>query len=296
VNRITSSDSGDKMAETFDTNEFKKPTAADVTRKADLIDFAAKVRDADPISGNASLAHIKEALHHRLPSVDYAQIFSPDKRVVFFGERHDDLTQKDEIISRLGQLKQKEGLTHVALEMLNDADRPYVKEYFAGTGSRQIVLDRLKARWSAYPGAPEKYMEVIDAVKAARLQPIALDESGSFSDDHTDSPFRNRNERWATRLSDVLKSDKVATILVYSGRDHVGYGGSGDHANEILKSEFGYSSNVVLFSSAIDDSSNLAGRVSIAAAGMGLKRTAFALSINASEVERPGDFVLHQPQ
>ena len=283
------------------TNAFERiePRRADVDRTIpglDWFDIYNGSKHAVSISADAGLASITALLNRALPNLDYAEILPPEKRVVFFGERHDDLTQKSETIASLSELKAKEGLTHVALEILNDEDLQHVQDYFAGKENREVLLNRIRTRWSVAPGVPEKYLNLIDAVKSAGLIPIALDEKGSALDHHSDSPLLERNERWAGRLADVLKRNNSAKILVYSGRDHVGYGASKEHANELLASKYGYGSNVVVLSSAIDDQSKLPGRLAAAAERAGLKSKAFALKIREFGTGRPGDYILHQPQ
>lgn len=179
--------------------------------------------------------------------------------------------------------------------MLNDSDMPSVRSYFAGAGSRQAVLDRLKERWSIAPGVPEKYMEMIDAVKNAQLIPLALDEKSTGRDDNRISLFRDRNEHWANVIDGALKSDSKAKVLVYSGRDHVGYSSDHNQANEILKDEFGRSSTVVLFTSNIDTSQTLSGRVAKAAKAVGLDNKQFALQLERANDKRPADILLHSP-
>jgi hypothetical protein len=251
--------------------------------------------DFPVISASADSDEIARALKQGVHEFNVSSLMQGDQRVVFFGERHDDPTHKDEIIKNLKTLKEKNGLTHVAMEMLNTSDMPNVSDYFAGTGSRKAVLDRLKDRWSQYPGAPEKYMEMIDAVKSAGLIPLALDENSTGRDDNRGTLFQDRNQHWAEVINGALTANSKAKVLVYSGRDHVGYSSKHDRANEILKSTFGQSSAVVMFTSKVDTTQTLSGKVSHEAAKAHLSSKQFALTLDPSGVNRPADVVLHEP-
>jgi len=247
------------------------------------------------LSPAADTAEIKQALETQPAHFDFTSLLADQKRVVFFGERHDDLSQKDEIIKNLKALKEKDGLSDVALEMLNDNDMPSVKSYFQGTGSRQAVLDRLKERWSIAPGVPEKYMDLIDAIKEARLNPLALDQALDGRDDTYGTLFEDRNGHWASVIKTALDANPNNKVLVYSGRDHVGYGPDHNHANEILQSEYGQQSQVVVFTSQLDNSQSLPGKVNKIAVQKGLRESEFVLDLDQSIATRPGDIILHQP-
>jgi hypothetical protein len=250
------------------------------------------------IKADATPAEVEKIISSGTAKLDYVSLLSGDRRAIFIGERHDDLAQKDEIIKQLHALKTKSGLTHVALEMLNDADMQAVKNYFDGSGDRQAVLNGLKARWSVAPGVPEKYMELIDAIKEEKLTPLALDRTMSGGDDHGASLYEERNEHWAQVIGDTLNSSPTAKVLAYTGRDHVGYSAGANqseaHTNEILANDYAKKSTVVLLASPLDKEGSLSLHVSQAAkaARPAACSDAFALKIIRDQSSRPADFVV----
>lgn len=252
-----------------------------------------KTYDLPQVGPGSTQSDISQTLKQGAGSFDLLQLLAGDRRVVFFGERHDDLGQKDLIISSLKTLKAQDGLTHLALEMLSKSDMPYVESYFYAAGSRQAVLDRLKQKWNIAPGVPEKYMQLIDAIKEAKLIPLALDQPPEGKDDNRGTLFHDRNEHWAEAIAGPLKADSRAKVLVYSGRDHVGYAASGDLANQLLKSEYGYDSTVVNFASRLDPGATIEGKVAAAAQEARLKGRQFALAVDPANQVRPSDIILH---
>ncbi|MBU6452144.1 MAG: ChaN family lipoprotein [Cyanobacteria bacterium REEB67] len=293
-------------ADTADSNTRPPNWFEKLAELADLADLAplavppkVAANSALPeIKVDATPAQIERTISNGTSKLDYAALLSGDRRVIFIGERHDDLAQKDEIINQLHNLKTKGGLTHVALEMLNDADMPAVQKYFEGSGDRQTVLNRLKARWSVAPGVPEKYMDFIDAIKKEKLIPLALDRTRRGGDDHGGSLYEARNEHWAQVVGDALNAFPKAKVLVYSGRDHVGYTASTNeteaHTNEILQKDYGKKSTVVLLASPLDKEGSLSLHVSQAAkaAQPAACTAAFALKISKEQSSRPADFVV----
>jgi len=234
--------------------------------------------DSLPFVANAQTQEVPEALsphagiidgavfiHEHKKPVNYGKIWPTNIPVLFAGERHVSLSDKQEIIDHLRELK-AQGLTHIGMEMLLERDQQLVNDYLAGKEPREKIR-KLFDSWDRGNGQPEKLMEMVDAAKAAKLKVLALD----LNDDPNNEPphmFQKRNENWARIIDATLKSDRHARVLVYCGVDHSTYRGEEDNyppewqryfstsggektANEILLDRYKHQSVVVSFAGAI---------------------------------------------
>jgi uncharacterized iron-regulated protein len=92
------------------------------------------------LSDDAEVNEISDFIAKHKEIVDYAKLWKKETPVLFIGERHTLTSDKAEIISSLPRLKQL-GMTHLAMEMLEEQQQPIVDNYTAGKITREKALE-----------------------------------------------------------------------------------------------------------------------------------------------------------
>jgi hypothetical protein len=242
---------------------------------------------------DAGVDDVAECMADSMESVDYSRIWKKDIPVMFVGERHTDLADKDEIIRQLTDLK-KQGMTHLAMEMLEEQHQETINGYIKGIVEREEIVSLLKF-WDKGPGIVEKYIEMIDAAKSNGIKVVAIEipmQSHSlFSEE--------RDKNWARVIKNIVSSDQDARIMVFCGSGHAAYKISKKNtANEFLNS-MGISSVVVKFAGGDDDYSDpciSSEIIGAAAAKIGQQNNKFGLRMNSDKATRSADYFIHLPQ
>jgi len=245
------------------------------------------------LSDDAEIEEISKFINKHKEPINYAELWKKETPVLFIGERHTLKSDKDEIIKSLPEFK-KLGVTHLAMEMLQEKQQKIIDDYLAGKVARDKVLKIFKNGWNKGPGIPEKYMELIDAAKSNGIRILAIDLYTKYD---TGKFFRKRNTNWA-RIAEAILKDKKARILFYCGQSHSGYNKVDDSANEILK-KIGIKSKVVEFAGgeiASDDPYFFVDKIAKAAQNLKIDQKKFGLRINSNDDVRGMDYVIHLPQ
>lgn len=243
----------------------------------------------------AELGEVTEFVKTHREPVDYAAIWE-DAPALFVGERHNSIADKDEVILNLPDW-QRQGLTHIAMEMFSEEHQPTLDAYFEGSTDRQAVLELLK-EWDKGEGVIEKYMEMVDAIKSSGLRLLAVDLY-TLSDKYFSTEFfRQRNENWARIIKQAIDENPQARVLVYDGQSHSNYNMVHDSANEILAAK-GIKSKVIAFTGAEKlnhEPYNLQDKVTRSAEQIGIAQEKFGLRLDSAAPTRPADCVIHLPQ
>lgn len=248
------------------------------------------------LSDDAEIKEISEFIAKHRESVDYAKLWEKETPVLFVGERHTLMSDKDEIIKYLPEFK-KLGMTHFAMEMLREDQQKIIDDYLAGKVTRDEVLKIFKDGWDKRPGIPEKYMELFDAAESNGIHILAIDLYTDSSEYGTAEFFRKRNANWA-RIAESALKDKEARILFYCGQSHSGYSRVDDSANEILE-KMGIKSKVIEFAGgevAPRDAHFFVDKVAKTAQTLKIGREKFGLRIKSDDDVRGMDYVIHLPQ
>ncbi len=153
-----------------------------------------------------------------LTPLNYEQIWG-NYRVVSFGEHHDVMMDKDQIIQHLQEFRDRFGLTHVALEMFPASAQPLLDRYMLGQATREEVLAALNEQWYHGPAVSERIMQLLDAIRDLGLTPVALDLPFNRGG-HTPAGMNLRNQQWARIVAQVLQNNPNARILVFGGSAH----------------------------------------------------------------------------
>ncbi len=184
---------------------------------------------------------VAKYMQSHIENVDYAKIWDPQIPVMFVGEMHTILSDKDEIIRNLPLFKRM-GMTHLALDSWGPSDQKMIDDYFSGTISWQQFVDAFAdPRQGTIGVGATKYLELIATCKKLHIKVIGLEPT----DYSTLSSAEERNYGWIKILSGIFKKDHSARILALAGQAHLGYNPSGDTVNELLASRYGISSVVV---------------------------------------------------
>ncbi len=252
--------------------------------------------DTQPALGaRADETEVAEFIRSHREDVDYSQIWG-DAQALFIGEIHDVLAHKDEVIRNLPDF-QRQGLTHVAMEMFREEHQPTLDAYFAGTADRNAVLELLEG-WDKGPGVKEKYMEMVDAVKTAGLGLLAVDLYTAGSNFFSTNFLRNRNYNWARIIKQTIDRTPNARVLVYDGKHHSNYNILQDSANETL-ANMGVSSVVIALTGGEKQTKkpwDLEENVTLASEQIGVGQDRFALRLDRNIPTRPADYLVHLPQ
>lgn len=253
-------------------------------------------REKSPeLSDNSGIEEISDFIAKHKEIVDYAKFWDKETPVLFIGERHTIKSDKDEVIKNLPIFK-KLGMTHFAMEMLQEEHQKIIDEYFDGEISREKILEIFSKGWDKRPGMAEKYMELVDAIKLNGMHVLAIDLYTASSEYDTAAFFRKRNANWARIAESVLK-DKKTKILFYCGQSHSGYNKVDDSANEILE-KMGIKSRVIEFAGGEktgQDAFFFVDKVAKAAKNIRVENEKFGLQIKSDDV-REMDYVIHLPQ
>lgn len=251
------------------------------------------------LSDDAEIEEISNFITQHRESVDYAKLWDNETPVLFIGERHDVISDKDELIKNLPNFRKNgNGITHIAMEMLEEHHQKIVDDYYDDKIDRERVLEIFKKGWDKGHGIPEKYMEIIDTAKSNGVRVLAIDLYTESSDFFTGNFFRERNANWARIATQILSEDKEAKILFYCGQSHSGYNEVDDSANEILKG-MGIKSKVIEFAGgekANNDVHFFTDKVARAAQSINLDREKFGLHIDSGDDVRGSDYIIHLPQ
>lgn len=289
---------------------------ADGSRQRDAKEKQSPVERADrkqgggdkhpELSSTANQSQVTDFVAKHRERVDYSRIWPKDVPIIFFGERHTLSSDHDEVIEHLKELKERHGLTHIALEAINQKDQPALDRYMAGKMSREEFAQYV-SRFG--PEMAEKFLQQIDLAKKLGLKVLALDDntnnSGTPRSSQDDLAWRIRNDNWARTIDKVLKQHADARVLVFCGSGHSRY--TDNHAtdisaNEILKRQYGRESVVVKFAGGAPGEGerrefiDVGNRTSNAAQQLKVDQERFAVRLNRSELVRDADYVIHLPQ
>ncbi len=249
------------------------------------------------LSDDADIKKIANFISEHREKVDYTKLWDKKTPVLFIGERHTVLSDKDELIRQIPNFK-KMGMTHIAIEMLREEEQPLIDGYFKGIIEREKILAIFKNGWDKGEGIPEKYMEIIDTAKANGIAVLCIDLYTASSEYSTGAFFKKRNMNWARIIKETIKKQPKARVLVYNGSAHSGYNEVDDSANEILK-KMSIVAKVVEFAGGekvegepylFDD------KIGVAAKLQKLADSRFALKIDSKDEVRGTDYIVHLPQ
>lgn len=249
------------------------------------------------LSPRAVLKEITKFISKHREQVDYAKIWAQNTPVLFIGERHTVMSDKNEVIKNLDLLKRL-GLTHVAMEMLREEHQAIVDAYFSGKIDKQKVLEIFKDGWDEGPGIPEKYMELVDAIKTTGLKLLAVDLYTAGPEYDTEAFFKRRNENWARIIGEVIKQSPKARVLVYNGQSHSGYNMVDDSANEILKNVYNIQTTTAEFAGGeiAHDNFFFSDKIGKAAQTLKIGKTKFGLPVAPTAETREAVYMIHLPQ
>lgn len=194
----------------------------------------------------------RTAQHLRTHSkpVDLSRVFSNGQRVVHWGEYHDNLAAKHELIDHLPRLRGL-GVTHLGMEMFFLDAQPALDRYFADPTDEHLrpIRQSLHFFGHRYGVAPD-YERLI--VTAARLgiRIMGLDNNPGARG--------LANYDWVNVTASVLRGESAARMIVYGGAAHLGYHPWIDDcvasylpANQLL-TEMGFSGQVILVMGGMD--------------------------------------------
>lgn len=259
---------------------------------------AIEQQEKNKLSYDADIKEITNFITQHRENVDYARLWDNKTQVLFVGERHTLMPDKDELIKSLPHFRDR-GMTHLAMEMLQEHHQEVIDDYFSGEIGREKVLEILKKGWQDKgPGIPEKYMEIIDVAKLNNMRVLAIDLSTELPNYSPGGFFRKRNINWARIVKSTLEENEKARILLFCGAAHGGYYEIKDRANQILEG-MGVKSKVIEFSGGEavkkEDAYSFEKKVAIAAQETETAEERFGLHIDSSAA-RGADFVIHLPQ
>lgn len=148
--------------------------------------------------------------------VDYSAMMAGN-RVLHWGEVHDDLGAKRELIGNMRQLSAS-GVTHLGMEMFfaSPESQESLDAYYENPSEETVrrVREQLYYYGHQYNCAPDYERLVVTAV-AYGIRVIGIDDHPS-----------NRaaaNGAWAATVAGILNADSAARMLVYGGMWHSGH-------------------------------------------------------------------------
>lgn len=227
--------------------------------------------------------------------VNYQKIWGKEISVIFFGERHNRASDKEEVANHIEDLKNC-GATHLALEMLKQEDQKIIDSYINCNMDREKILELLRD-WQQLPDNPERYMALIDIAKDNCLQIIALDpkvKQVKKGDADFEKEMMKKNEAWVEILQKLTESPNNK-IVVYGGGSHTGYSNE-DTVNRLLTKKQ-IKSIVVRLAGATppeEGATYFSNRIAQAANRLNLNNERFALKLKGEK--RTADYIIHLPQ
>jgi hypothetical protein len=159
-----------------------------------------------------SLAYLKA---HISPLKNTTSIFK-NAPVVFLGDTHPNVLIKKWLIRNLAQLK-ADGFTHVALEALNSESQGLIDGYSKNSALRPQVLQLIAADWG---WIPEAHVQLIDAVLAAGLKLVAIDNRNELDRKGLGNDIQLRNNHMAEQLENSLQEKGAGRVIVLTGKLH----------------------------------------------------------------------------
>lgn len=144
-----------------------------------------------------------------------AQIFG-DAEVVLLGDTHPNVLIKNWLARNLLEMKSR-GFTHVALEALNSESQEILDGYLKGSVSRADMVKLVAADWG---WIPEAHVKMIDAIQAAGLKAIAIDNRNELDRAGYGNDIQRRNDHMSARVESILKTPGAGRVVVLTGKLH----------------------------------------------------------------------------
>jgi len=255
------------------------------------------ILNGESINFGSSVVEVQDYIGRNQVDIYYASLFQTE-RVIFLGERHTTISDKQELVDNLS-LMRNAGLTHLAFEMFSASMQGAIDRYYQSGDNRNEIFSYLQDHWGDKgEGVAEKYMEIVDTAKNLGIKIIAIDiDSDEYQSKNPSETWVKRNRQWAKLIAEKLE-DGEAKVLVYHGSGHAGYYPVDDRANNELR-KLGHDSLTVKYCGGemfekgyvygFDD------KVAKSAVELDLQKNRFAVNVNRS-TSRGGDLYIHLPQ
>jgi hypothetical protein len=167
----------------------------------------------------------------------WKRLLSGSERIVYLGEAHHIKAIKSELSSNFKEIHDA-GITHLALEMVAERHQKALNK-----GSNAEILKILKTEWGH---APQAYVDMIRAARAAGIKVVAMDRhleqqksdfkscraGGGSSGECKGEVFYARDVQMFKTMGGVLSSDGKSRILALVGSDHIELSGQHQRASE----------------------------------------------------------------
>lgn len=136
--------------------------------------------------------------------------------VVFLGDTHPNILLKRWLARELIHLK-SEGFTHVALEAINSESQEIVNTYLRNRQMRPQIVKLVSDDWG---WIPKEHVDLIDAVHAAGLQILAIDNRNELERRGLGNDIHLRNIHMAEKIANILQENASARVVVLTGKIH----------------------------------------------------------------------------
>lgn len=159
-----------------------------------------------------SLRYIQPKL---VPLKGLEQIFG-SAEVVFLGDTHPNVLIKNWVARNSLQMKRL-GFTHVALEALNSESQNILNDYLRGSLPRAQLVKLVGADWG---WIPEAHVAMIDAIHAAGLKIIAIDNRNELDRAGFGNDIQRRNDHMSENILRALGQSGSGRVAVLTGKRH----------------------------------------------------------------------------
>ncbi len=178
--------------------------------------------DFGPVFYPPDSPEVKDLLRNHRIKIDYASMWPTDTPVMFIGETHGHRRNITEVLTQIIPQTKTTGVTHFALEMVQEEDQKTLASYLNGQISKPDFSKALEG-WDEGGGQStvKNYVDLIDGAHKSNLKVIGLDNEKG--EQHTVESLAERNRNWVKILKGILLNEPGARMLVYCGGDHARY-------------------------------------------------------------------------
>lgn len=163
-------------------------------------------------------------------ALDWRKLFEGTERLVYLGDIHWVKSQKTELASHMGELRDA-GITHFGLEMFETDDQASLDRYCENTADARAVNPALE-RWGW--GVKENLLSMLKAACAANLKLVALNYSFTEQDEEYRREVAARisdadrmkimDRRMAENIVAFMGRNPGARVVYFVGKAHITHG------------------------------------------------------------------------
>lgn len=239
-----------------------------------------------------TIQEIETLLSEKKQFSNFINLWRYQSRILCIAERHDTLSDKDELIKNL-QMLHGFGFTHLALEFIPQSMKDDLKDYLEKRTDSSKLMNYLQTSWTNptkhHPDTPAKVMEIIDKAHKIGFRIHAIDVEGTVSE---------RNEKWANKVEKILSSG--GNVIVYGGDSHFAYTDTaGTTFNDYMKSKH-KKTTLIKFSGGVrpplTNISYYTDVISVLAKAHNFDQENFSLKLDQSNKDRAADYIVHLKQ